>query len=163
VDSAIKTSLSLQAYGSGLMAFIAIKIFAPVFLSRGDTKTPVKAGIVAMVSNIILNLILVQFYGHIGLAVATSLSALLNASILYFYLIKQSIFKFDAAFYKMLTRVIFAVVVMSSYIMFFDTNIEAYFDSLIIDRCWLLFKSIAISASIYFLSLFVFGVRFKDL
>ena len=163
VDSAIKTSLSLQAYGSGLMAFIAIKIFAPVFLSRGDTKTPVKAGIVAMVSNIILNLILVQFYGHIGLAAATSLSALLNASILYFYLIKQSIFKFDAAFYKMLTRVIFAVIVMSSYIMFFDTNIEAYFDSSIFDRCWLLFKSIAISASIYFLSLFVFGVRFKDL
>ena len=163
VDSAIKTSLSLQAYGSGLMAFIAIKIFAPVFLSRGDTKTPVKAGIVAMVSNIILNLILVQFYGHIGLAAATSLSALLNASILYFYLIKQSIFKFDAAFYKMLTRVIFAVTLMSSYIMFFDTNIEAYFDSSIFDRCWLLFKSIAISVSIYFLSLFVFGIRFKDL
>jgi putative peptidoglycan lipid II flippase len=163
VDSAIKTSLSLQAYGSGLMAFIAIKIFAPVFLSRGDTKTPVKAGIVAMVSNIILNLILVQFYGHIGLAAATSLSALLNASILYFYLIKQSIFKFDAAFYKMLTRVIFAVILMSSYILFFDTNIEAYFDSSIFDRCWLLFKSIAISASIYFLSLFVIGVRFKDL
>ncbi|MDC0181464.1 murein biosynthesis integral membrane protein MurJ [Candidatus Thioglobus sp.] len=163
VNSAIKTSYSLQAYGSGLMAFIAIKIFAPVFLSRGDTKTPVKAGIVAMVSNIILNLILVQFYGHIGLAAATSLSALLNASILYFYLIKQSIFKFDAAFYKMLTRVIFAVTLMSSYIMFFDTNIEAYFDSSIFDRCWLLFKSIAISASIYFLSLFFFGVRFKDL
>ena len=163
LDSAIKTSYSLQAYGSGLMAFIAIKIFAPVFLSRGDTKTPVKAGIVAMVSNIVLNLILVQFYGHVGLAAATSLSALLNASILYFYLIKQSIFKFDAAFYKMLTKVILAVVVMSSYIMFFDTNIEAYFDSSIFDRCWLLFNSIAISASIYFLSLFVFGVRFKDL
>ena len=163
LNSAIKTSYSLQAYGSGLMAFIAIKIFAPVFLSRGDTKTPVKAGIVAMVSNIILNLILVQFYGHIGLAAATSLSALLNASILYFYLIKQSIFKFDAAFYKMLTRVIFAVTLMSSYIMFFDSNIEAYFDSSIFDRCWLLFKSIVISASIYFLSLFVFGVRFKDL
>ena len=163
LNSAIKTSYSLQAYGSGLMAFIAIKIFAPVFLSRGDTKTPVKAGIVAMVSNIILNLILVQFYGHIGLAAATSLSALLNASILYFYMIKQSIFKFDAAFYKMLTRVIFAVTLMSSYIMFFDSNIEAYFDSSIFDRCWLLFKSIVISASIYFLSLFVFGVRFKDL
>ena len=163
VNSAIKTSYSLQAYGSGLMAFIAIKIFAPVFLSRGDTKTPVKAGIVAMVSNIILNLILVQFYGHIGLAAATSLSALLNASILYFYLIKQSIFKFDAAFYKILIRVIFAVTLMSSYILFFDTNIEAYFDSSIFDRCWLLLKDIVISASIYFLSLFVFGVRFKDL
>ena len=43
INSAMKTSYSLQAYGSGLMAFIAIKIFAPIFLSRGDTKTPVKA------------------------------------------------------------------------------------------------------------------------
>ena len=81
-NSAIKASYSLQAYGSGLMAFIAIKIFAPIFLSRGDTKTPVKAGVTAMVSNIVLNLILVQYFGHIGLAAATSISALLNASIL---------------------------------------------------------------------------------
>jgi putative peptidoglycan lipid II flippase len=58
VNAAKQTSLSLQAYGSGLMAFIAIKIFAPIFLSRGDTKTPVKAGVVAMTSNVILNLIL---------------------------------------------------------------------------------------------------------
>ena len=163
INSAIKTSYSLQAYGSGLMAFIGIKIFAPIFLSRGDTKTPVKAGVVAMLSNITLNLILVQFYGHIGLAAATSISALLNASILYFFLIKQSIFKFDAAFYKMLTKVIFAVIIMSSYIIFFDSSIEAYSDSIMIDRFVFLFKSIGISASIYFLSLFIFGVRFKDL
>ena len=163
VNSAIETSFSLQAYGSGLMAFIAIKIFAPIFLSRGDTKTPVKAGVVAMVSNIILNLILVQFYGHIGLAAATSISALLNASILYFYLIKQSIFKFDAALYKMLTKVIFAVIIMSSYIIFIDTDIEAYIDSTLVDRCGFLFKSIVISASIYFLSLYIIGVRYKSI
>jgi putative peptidoglycan lipid II flippase len=163
ISSAIKTSYSLQAYGSGLMAFIAIKIFAPIFLSRGDTKTPVKAGIVAMVSNIILNLILVQYYGHIGLAAATSLSALLNASILYFYLIKQSIFKFDSAFYKMVINVTFAVIIMSSYILIFDSNFEAYIDSSITERIMLLVKSIVISASVYFLSLFISGVRVKDL
>ena len=163
INSAIKTSYSLQAYGSGLMAFIAIKIFAPIFLSRGDTKTPVKAGIVAMVSNIILNLILVQYYGHIGLAAATSLSALLNASILYFYLIKQSIFKFDSAFYKMVIKVTFAVIIMSSYILIFDSNFEAYIDSSITERIMLLVKSIVISASVYFLSLFISGVRVKDL
>ena len=66
INSAIKTSYSLQAYGSGLMAFIGIKIFAPIFLSRGDTKTPVKAGVVAMLSNIILNLIPVS-YTHLTL------------------------------------------------------------------------------------------------
>ena len=162
-NSAIKTSQSLQAYGSGLIAFIAVKIFAPIFLSRGDTKTPVKAGIVAMISNIILNLILVQFFGHIGLAAATSISAFLNATILYFYLINQSIYKFDAALYKMLSKVIFAVIIMSIYILFFDSNIDAYYNLTIIERSGFLFKSIVISASIYFLSLYIVGVRYKHL
>ena len=58
----------------------------------GDTKTPVKAGVVAMTSNIVLNLILVQYFGHVGLAVATSISALINAALLYFFLVKQSIY-----------------------------------------------------------------------
>ena len=162
-NSAIKTSYSLQAYGSGLMAFIAVKIFAPIFLSRGDTKTPVKAGIIAMISNIVLNLILVQFFGHIGLAAATSISAFLNATILYFYLINQSIYKFDAALYKMLSKVIFAVIIMSLYILFFDSNTDTYYDLTIIERSGFLFKSIVISASIYFLSLYIFGIRYKHL
>ena len=87
-----------------------------VFLSRGDTKTPVKAGIVAMTSNILLNLILAYYYGHVGLAAATSISALINASLLYYFLLQQSIFKFSAAFYKMLYKVILASIIMIVYI-----------------------------------------------
>ncbi len=163
INSAIKTSYSLQAYGSGLMAFIAIKIFAPIFLSKGDTKTPVKAGVVAMVSNIILNLILVQFYGHVGLAVATSISALLNALILYFFLIKQSIYKLHINLYKMLFKVILSVFIMSLYIIYFDSDIDIYYGSSMIERSALIVKTIAISIAIYFLSLFILGVRLKNL
>ncbi|MBT3439217.1 MAG: polysaccharide biosynthesis protein, partial [Gammaproteobacteria bacterium] len=161
--SAKKTSLSLKAYGSGLMAFIAIKIFAPIFLSRGDTKTPVKAGIVAMVSNIVLNLILVRYFDHIGLAAATSISALVNAAILYFFLIKQSIFKFHTTFYKMLVKVIFAVTIMSLYIYYFDSSISLYLESSLLERTILISKTITISIAIYFLTLYALGVRFKQL
>ncbi|MBT7934497.1 MAG: murein biosynthesis integral membrane protein MurJ, partial [Thiotrichales bacterium] len=163
INSAIKTSHSLQAYGSGLMAFIAIKIFAPIFLSRGDTKTPVKAGVVAMVSNIILNLILVQYYGHVGLAAATSISALLNALILYFFLIKQSIYKLHVNLYKMLFKVALSVIIMSLYITYFDSNIDVYYESSMIERSLLIIKTIAISVAIYFLTLFMLGVRLKNL
>jgi len=65
--------------------------------------------------------------------------------------------------YKMLIKVIFAVIIMSLYILIFDSNIEAYFDSTIIERCAFLIKSIVISASIYFLSLYILGLRLKDL
>ncbi len=161
--AAKQTSLSLQAYGSGLMAFIAIKIFAPIFLSRGDTKTPVKAGVVAMISNVILNLILVQFYGHIGLAAATSISALINATLLYFFLIQQSIFKFNISFYKMLIKVLFAVTIMAMYIWYFKTPIEYYLDSSLSERVLSISRTIIISAVIYFSTLYTLGIRLKQL
>jgi len=161
--AANKSSLSLQAYGSGLMAFIAVKILAPVFLSRGDTKTPVKAGIVAMTSNILLNLILAYYYGHVGLAIATSISALINASLLYYFLLKQSIFKFSVAFYKMLYKVILASIIMVVYIYFSASNIDYYLQSSMLERVIMTSETIIISALIYFSILYLLGVRLKQI
>ena len=161
--AAKQSSLSLQAYGSGLMAFIAVKILAPVFLSRGDTKTPVKAGIVAMTSNILLNLILAYYYGHVGLAVATSISALINASLLYYFLLKQSIFKFSTAFYKMLYKVILASIIMVVYIYYSASSIDNYLQSSMMERVIMTSETIIISALIYFSILYLLGVRLKQI
>jgi len=161
--AAKKSSLSLQAYGSGLMAFIAVKILAPVFLSRGDTKTPVKAGIVAMTSNILLNLILAYYYGHVGLAAATSISALINASLLYYFLLKQSIFKFSAALYKMLYQVILASIIMVVYIYFSASSVDDYLQSSMLERVTMTSETIIISALIYFSILYLLGVRLKQI
>jgi len=161
--AAKKSSLSLQAYGSGLMAFIAIKILAPVFLSRGDTKTPVKAGIVAMTSNILLNLILAYYFGHVGLAAATSISALINAALLYYFLLQQSIFKFSSAFYKMLYKVILASIIMAVYIYFSASSIDYYLHSSMIERAIMTSETVIISALIYFSILYLLGVRLKHI
>jgi putative peptidoglycan lipid II flippase len=161
--AAKKSSLSLQAYGSGLMAFIAVKILAPVFLSRGDTKTPVKAGIAAMTSNILLNLILAYYYGHVGLAAATSISALINAALLYYFLLKQSIFKFSAAFYKMLYKVILASIIMVVYIYYSASSIDYYLQSSMIERVTMTSETIIISTLIYFSILYLLGVRLKQI
>ena len=80
---------SLRAYSLGLLAFMAIKVLATGYYSQQDTKTPVKIGIIAMVTNMALNLVFVAFLyvyfglGHVELALATSISALLNAALLY--------------------------------------------------------------------------------
>lgn len=82
-------SVSLVAYSLGLAAFMLIKVLASGYFARQDTKTPVKIGIIAMVSNMFLNLVFViplHFYwqlGHAGLALATVASAFLNAGLLY--------------------------------------------------------------------------------
>ncbi|MDQ2078132.1 murein biosynthesis integral membrane protein MurJ [Marinimicrobium sp. ABcell2] len=82
-------SYSLQAYALGLLGFMLIKILAPGYFARQDMKTPVRIGIIAMAANMGMNLILVAplYYwfniGHVGLALATALSAYLNVWLLY--------------------------------------------------------------------------------
>lgn len=87
----VMAAMSLRAYALGLVAFMLIKVLAPGFFARQDTKTPVKVGIVAMVANMIFNLILIWPLAHAGLALATALSAYLNAGLLAWLLRKQGV------------------------------------------------------------------------
>ncbi len=83
------TASAVLFYSIGLWAFAGIRIVVPVFYSLQDTKTPVKIGMVAVVANLILNLILMGPLQHGGLALATSLSAILNFSLLLLILRKR--------------------------------------------------------------------------
>ena len=76
--------LALAAYGVGLLGHMLVKVLAPGYFSRQDTKTPVRYGVVALLANILLNLALVWHLAHVGLALATSLAAFVNAGLLYF-------------------------------------------------------------------------------
>jgi len=76
------SALSLMAYAAGLPAFMMIKVLAPHYFAHQDTKTPVKIGLIAMTANMGFNLILVWSLDHVGLALATSLSAWVNAMLL---------------------------------------------------------------------------------
>ena len=161
--AAHQSSLSLMAYGSGLMAFIMVKVLAPVFLARGDTKTPVKAGVVAMLSNVVLNIIFGYYFDHVGLAAATSISAVINASLLYYYLNNQSIFTFSKDFNKMFFKVLLASFIMVIFILNFDQAYSTYLDSDAISRILMLGTTILLSVFIYFLSLKFLGIRVERL
>ena len=72
------TAMAVIAYSFGLPAYVLVKALAPNFFARGDTKTPVKYSIVVLLFNIVANLVLMQFFGHVGIAAATSLSAYIS-------------------------------------------------------------------------------------
>jgi len=76
-------------YSVGLCAFAGLKVVVPAFYSMHDTKTPVKIGAYATLANIILNIILMGPLKHGGLALATSLSSLMNVSLLIYILRKR--------------------------------------------------------------------------
>ncbi|PIP41501.1 murein biosynthesis integral membrane protein MurJ [Candidatus Desantisbacteria bacterium CG_4_10_14_3_um_filter_40_18] len=85
----IATANALICYAFGLFPYASLKILVPVFYSLKDVRTPVKVSIICVGINIILNLVLMRFMAHMGLALATSIAAGINMASLFFILRKR--------------------------------------------------------------------------
>jgi putative peptidoglycan lipid II flippase len=81
-DDAHQTTLALMGYGAGLLGLVAVKVLAPGFFARQDTKTPVKVAIVVLLATQLMNAGLVPRLGHAGLALSIGVGALVNAGLL---------------------------------------------------------------------------------
>lgn len=103
-DDVIKSAMALQALSGGILAFMLIKVFAPAFYARQDVKTPVRIGIIAMVANMVFNLMLVWHLDHVGLSLASTLSAFLNAGLLYRGLHQKGIYRLESHWLKLAVR-----------------------------------------------------------
>jgi len=75
-------ALSLQAFAMGLLPLVLVKVLAPAYFAREDTATPFRIACVAVATNVVLNLALFSWFGHVGLAFATTASAWVNAGLL---------------------------------------------------------------------------------
>ncbi len=143
--------LSLMAYTLGLPAFIFIKVLAPGFFSRQDTRTPVRAAIYAMLVNVSLKLVLVGlllwvvFDGvHMGLALATALAAYVNCGLLYYWLKRQGIFCFSADWWPFTLRIVLASIVMGAALWWLSDQTAAWYARDLFSRAaWLLFWVVA--------------------
>ncbi|MFT5709780.1 MAG: putative peptidoglycan lipid II flippase [Halioglobus sp.] len=115
---------SLRAYSLGIIAFMLIKVLAPGYYARQDIATPVAIGIKAMVANMILNFLfvvpLMYFWnmGHVGLALATSVSAWLNAGLLLRGLLREGVYHFQAGWGAYLLRLLAATTAMAGVVLF---------------------------------------------
>ncbi len=83
------TSSALLCYLVGLWAFALVRVFVAMFYALQDTKTPVKIAIISIIFNIIISFILMKYLFHNGLALATSLSSILNLCMLSYALKKK--------------------------------------------------------------------------
>ena len=108
----VKSAMALQALSGGILAFMLIKVFAPAFYARQDTKTPVRIGIIAMIANMVFNLMLVWSLAHVGLSLASTLSAFLNAGLLYKGLHQKGIYRFERHWVALSLRFALANAVM---------------------------------------------------
>ncbi len=120
-----QTAYALAAYAAGLPAYVLAKVFSPGYFARKDTRTPVKFAMVALVVNITLNLILMQYFAHVGLAMATAISAWLNVAMLCGGLIRRGHFKFDVRVLWRVAKYLLASIVMGGVIWGMSGNVSA--------------------------------------
>ncbi len=161
-------AMSLRAYAAGLLAFMLIKVLAPGYFARQDTKTPVKIGIVAMIANMILNVVFVlplYFYfnlGHMGLALATACSAYINAALLLHGLWRNGIYRPQPGWITLAWRFGFANLSMAAALVFLLLQWNGW------EQWNWMWRSIYLSImcmsglAVYVLALVAAGGRIKD-
>ena len=98
----------------GLPAFVLVKTLAPGYFAREDTRTPVAIAVVCLAVNIALSLALIGPLGHVGIALASTLSSWLNAGLLAFVLARRGHLRGDARLYRRAPRVAASAVAMAS-------------------------------------------------
>ena len=169
---AMDTSMSawaLRAYALALPGMVLVKIFAPAFFARQNTRTPVRIGIIAMISNMAYNIVFVGAMmlaslpiAHTGLALATALSANQNALMLYRQLKKDSLYKLQASEIKTTKRAAIATAAMALVIWFLTPIAEHWSTMQAIERVTHLAGIIAASVATYGITLFATGFRPGD-
>jgi putative peptidoglycan lipid II flippase len=160
------TRLALQAYALGLIGFSFVKILAPAFFAREDTRTPVLIGLVALGVNLVLSiasawyLTSVGFAGpHVGLAGATSVAAILNAALLYRGLHKENVIQHSAGWLVLMVRVLAANIAMCAVLLLLYRPLEWWLGVASFDRVYWLGISVVAGAATYFFSLLILGLR----
>ncbi|GAA0582238.1 murein biosynthesis integral membrane protein MurJ [Caenispirillum bisanense] len=107
------TAGALAAFALGLPAYVLVKVLTPGFFARHDTRTPVWCAGIAMVVNVVLNLILMQTMGHVGIALATGIAAWVNAVGLAVVLQRRGHLALDARARSRLPRIVVASAIMA--------------------------------------------------
>jgi putative peptidoglycan lipid II flippase len=165
-DDVRMTALALQAFAVGLVGFSYVKILAPAFFAREDTKTPVKIGLIALAVNFLLSVSLawyltaIGFAGsHAGLALAISVAAIVNAALLYRGLLRDKVLRHSAGWGLLLIQAGAANAVMWGVLDRLGRPLAWWFDVATLDRVGWLGVNVLAGATVYFLVLFILGLR----
>ena len=158
------TVLALRGYGAGLLGLIAIKILAPAYYARLDVRTPVKIAMGILVATQALNLVLVPWLGHAGLALSIGLGALFNAGFLLVGLLRLGVYRPRPGWRRFAGQVVLANLMLAAALAWAGWKI----DWIALQATWAVRAAgvagvLAGVALLYFLALLALGLRPRDL
>ncbi|WP_277928941.1 murein biosynthesis integral membrane protein MurJ [Luteimonas aquatica] len=184
------SSLSLMAQSTAVPAFLLVKVLAPAFYSRQDTKTPVKAAVVAVIANVLATLLFLALLlwgteagraalqtaggralqalgelpgAHACLALAIALAGWLNAVQLWWYLRRADVYQRQAGWGRFLRQLAVAAVGLAAVVL----ALLAYWQGWTVwpwwERLWKLGVVVSAGAAVYGGLLWLQGLRPRDL
>lgn len=170
-DDVRMTALALRAFAVGLVGFSFVKILAPAYFARHDTRTPVRIGLIALAVNFVLSVVLAWYLtsrdyegNHAGLALATSVAAIVNAWLLYRGLYKDKVVRHSAGWGKLALQAVVANGSMIAALLLLDRPLEWWTGSATsLERVAWLSVTIVAAATIYLLVLHALGLRASNL
>jgi putative peptidoglycan lipid II flippase len=120
----LATANALSGYALGLVSYAAIKVVAPAFYALGRTRVPLIASVSAVAANLVWNYATFHRFGHVGLAVGTSLAATVNLTVLLVAFQLQIRGLFTRDFFGAVTRILLAALVMAATVWFLSARLE---------------------------------------
>ena len=157
------SAMSLRAYALGLVAFMLIKVLAPGYFSRQDTKTPVKMAMKAMIANMVFNLMLIWPLQHAGLALATTMSAFMNAGMLGWGLYKAGVYRLHDEWKMFLLRLICASAALIAVLLLLNHPVAAWLQADLATRGMWTALLVVAGMAVYLITLVAMGLRLRHL
>jgi putative peptidoglycan lipid II flippase len=161
-------SYALMAYSWGLLGFSLVKVLAPGYFARQDTKTPVRVGLIALGVNMAMNLGValpaVKFgfpFPHVLIATSTCTSAAVNTTLLWRGLARAGVYRAQAGWGALLARVVFANAAMAAVLVWLGGDLDGWLALPPLPRALRLAVCIVAGAATYFAALFLAGTRLR--
>ena len=150
-ETTAMTAAALAAFATGLPAYVLIKVFSPAYFARLDMKSPMWFSAVAVVVNIVGSLALFPFFGHVGIAAATSIAAWINFALLAGVLWQRGDFRPSPATLRRVTMIVLASAAMGAVVLGLDWSLASWLASpSLLVRLASVFGIIGVAAVVYF-------------
>jgi putative peptidoglycan lipid II flippase len=152
---------SLVAFSIGLPGLILVKVLAPGFFARQDTRTPAKVAVISVSVNIIMSLLLFKPMAHVGLALAVSIAAYVNCGLLFWYLRRDRVFIPQPGWTSYLAKVLLACAVMGAVLMAGAGDTALWTESSLVYRVTRLTALIMAGIASYFIIVLIMRIPVK--
>ena len=164
----LAASMSLSTYALGLTGFIRVKVLAPGYFARQDTRTPVRFAVISMALNMVLSALAVLALrhtgvGHAALALVTAIAAWVNALMLLAGLRRLGVYRPGAGWRRLRQLVAIATLLMALALYWPATQADLWLEGSLWLRVGALLLTVGVGVLVYFAVLTLLGLRWHSL